>query len=124
MGLTCGCDSDWYPEPGDWFWNNAPSDYVPLPFKKRRKCCSCKTLIDVGALSIEHTRAKVPDSDIEIRIYGDDGEIPVASDWMCESCGDLYFSLSEIGYCVSPRDDMRELVKDYAAEHTKGTASE
>jgi hypothetical protein len=112
----CGCDSDWYPEPGDWFWNNAPTEYKFLPFKKRRKCCSCGELIEVNALAVEHTRVRVPDTDIELRIYGEEGEIPIASDWMCEKCGDLYFSLAEIGYCISPRDSMRELVQEHVGE--------
>lgn len=113
MSLICGCDVDWYPEPGDWYWNNEPSDYKPIPFKRRKKCCSCGTLIDVGALAVEHTRVRVPDTDIEINIYGEEGEIPIASDWMCETCGDLYFSIVEIGYCVSPRSDMREIIKEH-----------
>lgn len=117
MGLMCECDTDWYPVPGDWMWSGGSGAYVPLTTKRRKRCCSCKDLIDVGALTIEHPRARVPDTDIEIKIYGDDGEIPIASDWMCERCGDLYLSLDELGYCVNPRDDMRELVKEYAAEH-------
>ena len=117
MGLTCSCDSDWYPEPGDWYLNGSFSDYKPLPFKIRKRCCSCKNLINVGDLSIEHKRVRVPKHDVEINIYGDDGEIPIASDWMCETCGDLFLSLTELGYCVNPRDDMHELIKDYAADH-------
>jgi len=118
MGLMCECDTDFCPEPGDWYWYSSPKDYSVLPFKKRRKCCSCDELIDVNGVATKHDRVKVPDTDIEISIYGEDGEIPIAADWMCERCSDLYFSLSELGYCVSPRDDMRELTKDYAAEHT------
>lgn len=119
MGLMCECDSDYYPEPGEWYWDESPNDYSKLPFKKRKRCCSCNELIDVGGVVTNHTRVRVPDTDIEIRIYSEDGGIPIASDWMCEKCSDLYFSLNELGYCVSPRDDMRELIKDYAAEHTK-----
>ncbi|MFK5949541.1 MAG: hypothetical protein QM500_12315 [Methylococcales bacterium] len=118
MGLMCECDSDWYPEPGEWIWTSVPSKYAPLPFKKSKRCCSCNELVSVGALAVEHPRARIPDTDIEVRIYGDDGEIPIASEWMCESCGDLFFSLSELGYCMNPREDMRDLVKQYAAEHS------
>ncbi len=117
MGLTCGCDSDWYPDPGDWYWNGKVDDYKPLPFKRRKRCCSCKKLMDVGSLAVEHNRIKVPENDIEVNIYGEDGEMPISSDWMCESCGDIFFSLEELGYCVAPREDMRELAKEYASEH-------
>jgi len=120
MGLACECDTDWCPEPGDWMWSGDVSDdYKPLTGQRRKRCCSCKELIDIGALVIEHGRAKIPESEIEISIWGEDGQIPIASDWMCECCGDLYWSLDELGYCVSPREDMRQLVKDYAAEHSK-----
>jgi len=124
MGLTCDCDTDWYPEPGDWMWSDSVSDYMSLSGKRRKRCCSCKELIDVGSLVTRHNRVRIPDTDIEVRIYGDDGEIPIAPDWMCERCSDLYLSLEELGYCISPRDDMRDLVKEYANEHieppTKG----
>jgi len=62
-------------------------------------------------------RVKVPDTDIECRIYGEDGEIPLASAYMCERCADLYFSLEELGYCVQPWEDQRDLVRDYADLH-------
>lgn len=116
MGLTCEC-GDFSPDPGQWYWNEAATDYKVYPFKRRRKCCSCGETIELSALCTEHKRVKVPESDVECNIYGDDGEVPLASDWMCERCSDLYLSLESLGYCVSPRDDMRELVKEYAMEH-------
>jgi len=116
MGLMCECNTEWCPEPGDWVWSGETRVYVPFPFKRRKRCCSCKELINTGDLAMAQGRARIPATDIECRIYGDDGEIPIASDWMCESCGDLYLSLKELGYCVLPRDDMRELVKEYATE--------
>ena len=117
MGLSCECDSDWYPEPGDWYWSGSASDYEAMPLKRGKKCCSCGKIIKPGDISIHHPRVKCPDTDVEINIYGEDGEIPIAPDRMCENCADLFFSLDALGYCVNPREDMRELVKDYAAEH-------
>ena len=114
MSLTCSCDSDWYPDPGDWYWDfRYEMDYEKYPFKRRRKCCSCGEMIDVGSLVLQFTRAKVPDTDIECKIYGEEGAIPIASDWMCEKCGDIYFSLEELGYCMNPRDKMSDLLRDY-----------
>lgn len=112
MSLMCGCDVDWDPEPGDWYWNGVRG-YAPLPFKRRRRCCSCGDRIEIGALAVEHTRVKIPDDDVEVSIYGEDGEVPLASDWMCEKCGDLYFSLSDLGYCVNPQDNMHEVLREY-----------
>ena len=113
----CDCDVDWDPDPGDWYWYGEARDYAPLPFKRSKTCCSCNEKIKPGELSVEHRKRKVPEHEVEYNIYGEDGEIPIASDWMCESCGDLWFSITELGYCMSPRDDMRELVKEYAREH-------
>jgi hypothetical protein len=111
MSLSCECDTDWYPEPGDIVWNS-PGDYTELKTKRRCRCISCKELIDIGAITIEFPRFKVPDGEIEERIYGEDGEIPRASFYMCETCADIYFSISELGYCLDDWD-MRQALKDY-----------
>ncbi len=119
MGLACDCDTDWYPDPGDWKWYGSTGEYVPLPFKRRVRCCTCNELIDVGALALAHQRFQVPKTDVQIAIYGEDGEMPIPSRWMCERCGDLFLSLEELGYCVNPADDMRDLAEEYANEHNK-----
>lgn len=116
MGLTCGCWDDI--EPG-MKMAYGPDKYAPLTAYRRQRCMSCKELIDVGSIAAKVTRYKVPESGIEIKIYGYDGEIPIAPKWLCERCADLYFSLEELGYCVNPHDDMRELAKDYAEAHQK-----
>jgi len=67
----------------------------------------------------EHIRRRFARDEIECDIYGEDGEIKLASDWMCEECSDLYFSLTELKYCVLPRDNMRELVAEYANRRQK-----
>lgn len=64
-------------------------------------------------------RVKIPDTDIEYRIYGDDGEIPRAPAYLCETCADLAFSLEELGYCPQPWENQRELVAEYAELHRK-----
>lgn len=117
--LSCDCDTDWYPEPGDWFYDG-PSDYTTIrncaPLRTRRmRCCSCKELIDLSAIVIAFPRYKIPGSDVEIKIYGDEGEIPIATRYQCETCADLYFSLTELGFCGLPGHDQRDLVKEYAA---------
>jgi hypothetical protein len=66
---------------------------------------------------MEFPRFKVPDSDIEVRIYGEDGEIPLASSYLCERCADLYLSLDDLGYCGQPWENQLELVSEYAELH-------
>lgn len=112
MGLSCYCDD--YPEPGMVMWTG-PEDYTTLNTKRAKQCCSCKERIEVGALCGVVSRFKVPDHDVEISIYGEDGEIPRAPKYLCERCTDLFLSLDELGFCQQPWEDQRELVKEYAA---------
>lgn len=71
-------------------------------------------MIEVAAVCVQFDRFRFPQNDIEERIHGDDGEIMLAPRYLCEPCGDLFFSLEELGYCVSPDENMRELVAQYA----------
>ena len=108
MPLSCGCNYD-----GDYsYYFEIPSDYSTLNTSRRVRCVSCKSLIDVGDTIVSFTCYREPNSDIEERIYHD--EVPIANKRFCERCGDLYFSLYELGFeCVSPDDNMLELVKEY-----------
>jgi hypothetical protein len=115
--LSCDC-GDLYAEPGDWFYDgNSSRDYSTLTTSRRKRCCSCKELIDLGAIVGRFTRSKIPGHDIEVLIWGEEGEIPMATDYMCETCYDLCLSLEELGFCVFPRDNQRELVKEYARDY-------
>jgi ferredoxin len=110
MPLSCYCD-----DYGDWF-HEPPDDYSTLDTKRCRKCASCRERIPVGALVLKMFRYHFPRDEIQQRIYGycDDAQIPMASRYLCERCGDLYLSLTELGYCLNLGEDMRELVRDYA----------
>ena len=111
MSLSCYCG---YPDDCDWFWFE-PDDYSSMPLRKRRvRCHSCSDLIDTGSIVTEFNRFRYPITDVEVSIYGDGADVSLASWFMCERCSDLYFSLTELGYCVSAEDDMRELVREYA----------
>ena len=117
MSLSCSCDNeDW--EPGTKLWFE-PREYTVLATKRSRKCCSCGATVRPGETAAEVRRGKVPDCDIEVRIYGDEETVPLASRYLCEVCADLAFSLGELGYCSQPFEDQRELVEEYAESHTK-----
>lgn len=111
MGLSCNCEQ--YLEAGQTYWYT-PEDYTTLKTKTRKRCSSCIESIDVGSVAAEFQRVKVPGTDIELRISGEDGEIPRASSYLCERCADLFFSLNELGFCIDINEDMRELVKKLA----------
>lgn len=110
MPLTCGCDD--YPEPGMVIWYD-PEGYTTLQTKRRQRCCSCGDVIEIGATVGVTQRYKVPETEIECRIYGEDGEIPRASKYMCEECTDLLLSLREVGFCVYAGENQKELLKEY-----------
>lgn len=111
MPLTCSCPD--YID-ADWFWHE-PEDYTILGTRRRKRCQSCNELIDVGATCLEFPRTRDVLSDVEEKIFGAGAEaVPLASWWHCERCADLWFSLSELGFCVDPGEDMRGLVKEYA----------
>lgn len=109
MSLTCDRDADY----GDYSWYyDVPNDFTRLDTKRGRRCCSCNAPIKVGDTVLKHYCWRPPENDIEERIYGD--EVPKATRYMCEDCGDLAMNLRGAGYCAPPGDDMRGLVKEYA----------
>ena len=113
MSLSCSC-GDYEPEPGDVTWW-PPEDFTVLTTKRSRPCHSCGSRIQPGSVCTETIRVKTPESEIEIRIYGEDSDDrgpPRASWWMCEACSDIYFSLDELGYCVE-MGDMHQLLTEY-----------
>ena len=108
MSISCYC-GDW---DGEGWYYFEPDDYSHLTTKRWRKCCSCNALIRPGDLSAKFTRETQPnEGSIEWRIYGD--EMPLPPWFMCETCADLYFSLTELGYCVSltKGESMRDLAE-------------
>ena len=114
MGLTCSCP-EWEGE-GWGYWG--PDDYTTLQTKRRRRCCSCKKFIDIGAICTEFTRYRYPRTDMEAKIYGEEAELPLASWYMCEECSDLFFSFEGLGFCVMlGGDSMQELLRAYVEEY-------
>ena len=114
MTLSCTC-GDWDGEPGTWAYY-PPKDFSILKTTRRKRCKSCNGLIDLGATCLEFPRIRAPYEGVEEKIYGECGEIPIASYFMCEACGEIWLNLSDLGYCMQPRDDMREALKDYQKE--------
>ncbi len=108
MGLSCSCpDYD-----GDGWEYYPPDDFTTLQTKRRKRakrrkrCKSCKELIDINATCLKFDRQRYPNSEIEDRIYGEGGEVDIASWYMCENCGDQYMNLSELGFCVDGEIDI------------------
>lgn len=114
MSLSCDCEFDY--SIVDW-WYEGPTDYSLAPVLGRRKrCCSCGQLIHPRDIRVEFRRFRNPTEweDWFLGWSAEGGEATLASWFMCEECGDLYFSLDELGFCVSLGDNMRELTREYA----------
>ena len=113
--LTCSC-----PEYTDESWEYIePDDFTTLSTKRRKRCSSCKEFIDIGDTCMEFKRHRYSRNEIEDRIYGEDTEIEIASFFMCEKCGDQYWNLSELGFCVDITSNMFELLKEYTEEYSQ-----
>lgn len=116
MPLTCNCY--WEAQPGDHV-SKEPKDYTEFTGSRRKRCASCGTLIDFRSIVAVFPRYRIPNTDVECKIYGYDGEIKLADGILCEVCADLFFSLNELGFCVSPDENQQELVADYALLKTQ-----
>jgi len=115
MPITCQfLDASDVDVPGP-FYHDIEVDYTTAPvLRKRKRCASCDTLINPGAVCTSHPRWTFPRSDVEERIVGgDDIEIPLAPTWLCEKCSDLYFSFIEKGFAVLPCEDMNDNLVHY-----------
>lgn len=111
MGLTCYCGGEY-----EWFYEG-PNDYETLQTKRSRKCCSCGGKIEIGDVVTSFCCYREPRSDYEENRFGD--QVPLADKFMCEPCSDLYFSLTELGFCITLGDEMRELAREYAEVYGK-----
>lgn len=117
MGLSCDC-GDFNEGDYDRWWY-APADYTEMPARKRRaKCLSCKKPIDTGAIVGEFERLRQP-TGFEYETLGWEEGVHLASSWMCEECTDIFFSLTELGFCMdidsgSMQSYLREYHRDYA----------
>jgi hypothetical protein len=40
-------------------------------------------------------------------------EVQLADQFMCQKCGEIYFNLTELGYCINLGDEMTELMSEY-----------
>ena len=113
MSLSCSCSDDY-----EWFFEE-PSDYSTLQTSKRKRCWSCKELIDIGSVCMQFETYRPPRDDIEERINGD--EVYMADKYYCESCSDIFYSLKELGFCMV-LGDMNEALLEYKEyyNHTQG----
>lgn len=115
MPLSCDC-GEW---DGEGVGYLTPDDFKHLIAKRSRRCKSCNAKIKPGQTCLEFERFHYPQDDIEERIYGDGEEIPNASWHLCVPCGEIFFNLDDLGFCVNPDENMEALLYEYRTEIIK-----
>jgi hypothetical protein len=120
--LSCDCSLEWDPEPGDWEFDahEMSLKFEPLNTSKRKRCCSCKKLIDINEICVKFSRSRHTYTEIEARIHGVDWEcfeepvISIADFFHCEWCGEMYQNFMDLGYdCLQPDESMKAALKEY-----------
>lgn len=107
MSLNCHCDSEYD------FYFDEPEWFEPLATKRRKRCASCRALLNIGQEVLKFECYRYPLTDIEEKIYGECGEIQMASKYHCEKCGEVFLNLAAYGYCVDPTVNMDELLREH-----------
>ncbi len=105
--LACGCFND--EDSDEWYW--PPDDFSVFAEWRRKRCQSCGSLVDHHSECLKFICCRSPLSDIEERIEGD--EVQLASQYLCEKCGEIYFNLTAAGYCMNYYNDMNEAMNEY-----------
>lgn len=115
MGLSCTCsDGDF--DAGQKVYTPF-TDYTTLKTKRAKRCFSCNALIKVGDTCVRVDAYKVPETDVECKIYGYGGEVPLADQYLCEHCSDMMFNLEALGFCPQPWENQKELVDEYIRDY-------
>lgn len=96
----------------DWWWYT-PEDEAPLATKRSRKCCSCEEKIKVGDIARKVQRFRPPTEFEETRGIACD-EVQMSDWYLCETCGDLFDSISELGFCCNlGGESLKQQVEEY-----------
>lgn len=114
MSLACSFDNE-LDDPSDyaWIWEGV-GEIKPLGTKRSRRCQSCKRKITVGENAAEIARWRAPKSDIEMKIYGEDGQVYISPWWYCDKCANQAAALEDLGFTWNMSSDcMADLIKEY-----------
>jgi len=112
MPLSCSCN-EWDGEGTGWI---TPNNFSELRTKKAQRCKSCRVLIRPGQQVLKFKRIRYPNSEIELKIYNEDTELPMASWYLCSNCGEMFMNFDDLGFCVNPDENMKDLLELYQNE--------
>jgi hypothetical protein len=69
--------------------------------------------LNIGQEVLKFECFRYPLTDIEEKIFGNGGEIPLADKFHCEKCGEIFLNLTAYGYCVDLTVNMDELLQEH-----------
>ena len=88
MSLSCDCQGF---DTTSWFYHEYSEWFIPYPNKRRKGCANCKKLIAKDDDCIKFERARED-------MFGE--WIHLAPKYLCERCGEIFLTLSNLGYCL------------------------
>jgi hypothetical protein len=97
----------------DW-WHYGPDTEAPLATKRSRKCSSCGAKIPVSGMARRVRRYRPPTEFEDMRGIASD-EVEIAAWYLCEACGDLAESISELGLCyqLGTGESLKQQLAEY-----------
>ena len=119
--MSLFCDAGGYDTDGADGWWYQPDAEAPLATKRSRKCCSCGQKVGVGETARKIRRYRPATEWEEMRGIACD-EVPLSDWYLCETCGDLADSISELGFCYNLGGG--ESLKQQIAEYREMEAAE
>lgn len=122
MSLSCSC-GEWDGE--GWYWvlaqktiangdGKIPREveyFFPLESTRAKRCCSCNEKIVPGKLALRFNRWRGSTAFEYDRLGWE--EVKIAPWFMCESCGEIFLNLDNVGYCIDIRDFMPHLLEEH-----------
>jgi len=98
MTLSCDCDLN------TDFFCEAVGEFMELKGKHCVRCLSCSELIGIGSICLKFVRGYT----------NEDGDEHITGHfYYCESCGDLFCSLEDLGFCIVMNENMHEVLEEY-----------
>lgn len=114
MPLHCSCPD---PDGPDWTEIEPPAAddaYITFAGRRATRCWSCDDRIRPGDTCTEFQRLRAPtDFECDRLNWREDEGVPLAPRHICERCGDIYWSLTELGFCVFPNENQLDMLNDY-----------
>lgn len=103
--LSCSCYDEY-----EYYVEEFKDGFQPLDTKRRKRCYSCKKVLEIGEVVLPFRSYRRARSYYEECRFDD--EVPLANKYLCEHCGEIWLNLNATGLCVI-FGDMNDALKEY-----------